>query len=170
MEITKISPDVIQVIRPIITDMSNIALEQRMNTNIGPHNEPPIVKEIKKACVHIVWDGKDFQLAVKKTEDGKLVCKACGREICQTFDKSSVEKITDAIPVINQVLFFGMLSGLKAEPIQTLISVKKALPAIAQLASELNAYVKNADQTADAIGNLGSEYKTPQLFAGITSM
>lgn len=170
MEIAKISPDVIQVIRPIITDMSNIALEQRLNTNLGPHNESPIVKEIKKKCVHIIWDGKDFQLAVKRTDDNKLVCKACGREISQTFDKTSVDAIMNAIPVVNQVLFFGMLNGLKAEPIQTLISVKQALPAVAQLASELNEYVRKSDQTADAIGNLGAEYKTPSLFSGITSM
>lgn len=170
MEITKISPDVIQAVKPIIDDMSRIDIEQRMNTSLGPHNEPIAVKEIKKSCVHIVWNGKDFQIAVKRTDDGRLVCAACGREIYNKFDKSSVDKIMDAIPVINQVMFFGMLSGMKAEPIKTLISLKRILPSVAQLAHELNEYVSRSDKSSEALDNIGAEYKTPQLFAGITSM
>jgi hypothetical protein len=169
MELTKISPDVIQVIKPIIDDMSKIDLEQRMNANLGPHNEPFAVKEIKKSCVHVIWTGRDFQIAVKRVDD-KLICTACGREICQKFDKSSVDAIMNAIPVVNQVLFFGMLHGMKAEPIQTLISLKRTLPAVAQLASELNDYVSKSDKASEALDNIGAEYNTPQLFSGITSM
>ena len=170
MELMKISPDVIQVIKPIIDDMSKIDLEQRMNANLGPQNEPIAVKEIKKSCVHIIWTGRDFQISVKKTDDGRLVCTACGREICQKFDKSSVDAIMNAIPVVNQVLFFGMLNGMKAEPIQTLISLKRTLPAVAQLAHELNEYVSRSDKASEALDNIGAEYNTPPMFSGITTM
>ena len=86
------------------------------------------------------------------------------------FDDSAVKKISDCIDVINQLLFFGMLNGLRAEPIQTLISLKTVLPGASQLLKELNDYVKRENASADAASNIGTEYAIPNQFRSITGM
>ena len=154
----KIHPDVDAVIKPIVYDMTRIDIAQRTNPIIGSNNEPDYVKEVKKQCVHIIYEDGEFRLATAKNSDGKLVCRACGRVIGTKFDKSSVDKITDCIEVLNQVLLFGMLNGLRAEPIKTIISVKKTLPSIAQLCKELNEYVTRENTAADSLNNNGTEY------------
>jgi hypothetical protein len=165
----KIHPNVDRVIKPIINDMSRIDIAQRTNPIIGAHNEPDYVKEIKKQCVHVIFEDGEYRLATQKNANGELVCSACGRVINTKFDKSAVDKITAAIEVVNQVLLFGMLNGLQAAPIETLISLKKTLPGVAQLASELNDFVKRTDASADSINNLGAEYATPDKLNSITS-
>ncbi len=154
----KIHQSVEATVKPIIYDMTRIDIAQMTNPVIGCHNEPESVKEIKKSCVHITYDGPEYRLRVEKTPDGKLVCRACGREINTKFDDSAVKTLMDAIAVVNQILLFGMLNGLKAEPIKTLISLKRTLPAAAQLMRELNEYVKRDDQNKEAELNIGAEY------------
>lgn len=166
----KIHPAVDALIKPIISEMTRIDIAQQTNPIIGSHNEPEYVKEMKKSCVHITFDGNDYRLRTEKTADGKLVCRVCGREIATKFDNSGVETLTNAIKVINQLLLFGMLNGLKAEPIATLISLKKTLPAAAQLLKELNEYVKHDEASADAERNIGLEYNTPGTFRSITNI
>lgn len=166
----KIHPSVDSIIKPIVMEMTKIDIAQQANPELNSQNEPDYVKETKKSCVHIVYDGNGYRLKVDRDNEGKLICRACGREINTKFDKSAVDKITDAISVINQLLFFGMLNGLQAEPIMTLISLKKTLPAAAKLLAELNEYVKRDESSADSERNTGIEYNTPGTFRSITNL
>lgn len=160
MTSNKIHPSVDALIKPIVHEMTKIYLTEKQNPVIGQHNEPPYIKEMKKACVHIVFEGNEFKIPHHRDENGKLICDACGREIATKFDNTAVDKITDCITVINQLLFFGMINGLKAEPINTLISLKKALPGVAQLMRELNEYIKREEATKDSERNIGAEYSS----------
>lgn len=166
----KIHPSVDAVIKPIVYEMTRIDLAQKTNPIIGTHNEPDFVKETKKQCVHIIFENGEFRLATQKNADGKLVCRACGRTIGTKFDQSAVDTLTAAIEVVNQLLLFGMLNGLRAEPIQTLISLKSTLPAAAQLLKELNDYVKRENAAADDASNIGTEYAIPNNYRSITTL
>lgn len=154
----KIHPAVGAEIKDIVTEMTRIDIAQRTNPMIGKNNEPDYVKEAKKRCVHIIFEDGEFRLAAKKNTEGKLVCRVCGRTIYTKFDETAVTRITDCIEVINQVLLFGMLNGLKAEPIATLISIKSTLPSVAQLAKELNDFVKRENASNETVSNIGTEY------------
>lgn len=165
----KIHPSVDALIKPIVYEMTKIDIAQQTNPIIGSHNEPDYIKEAKKSCVHITFDGNDYRLRTEKRGD-KLYCTVCGREINTKFDKSAVDTIMESIKVVNQLLLFGMLNGLKAEPIATLISLKRTLPSVAQILSELNEYVKIDEQSADSEKNIGIEYNTPGTFRSITNM
>lgn len=165
----KIHPSVDALIKPIIATMTKIDIAQQSNPIVDPHNEPEYIKEAKKSCVHITFDGSDYKLRAAETDDGRLVCQVCGREIATKFDKSAVDTLMEATKVINQIVFFGMLNGLKAEPLATLISLKRALPAAAKLIAELNEYVKRDESSSDAVSNIGNEYNTPS-FRSITNI
>lgn len=168
--LNKIHPSVDALIRPIVYEMSKIDIAQQTNPIIGSHNEPEYIKEMKKGCVHITYDGNEYRLRTEKNADGDLYCRVCGRKINTKFDDSAVKTLTEAIAVINQLLLFGMLNGLRAEPIATLISLKKTLPSAAQLLAELNDYVKRDESASESERNLGLEYKTPGSFRSITTM
>ena len=164
----KIHPSVDAIIKPIVYDMTKIDISQKTNPIIGKNNEPDYIKEIKKRCVHIIYDNGEYRPAVKKNENGELVCTACGRKINIKFDSTAVDTIMDAIAVVNQLVFFGLLNGLRAEPLETLISVKTQLPAAAQLLKELNQYVKNETQNNNDASNIGTEYALPSQLRSIT--
>ena len=163
----KIHPSVEALVKPIIHEMTKIDLTQQYNPMIGAHNENEFTRERKKECVHITFDGNDYKLRTEKTEDGKVVCAVCGREINTTFDNSAVETLLEANKVINQVLLFGMLNGLRAEPIAALISMKKLMPSVAQLCKELNEYVKQTENTSDSLKNIGAEYDSSFNITGL---
>lgn len=165
----KIHPSVDALIKPIISTMTKIDIAQQSNPIVGSHNEPEYIKEAKKSCVHITYDGSDYKFRAVETDDGRLVCQVCGREIATKFDKSAVDTLMEATKIINQIVFFGMLNGLKAEPLATLISLKRTLPAAAQLLAELNEYVKRDESNSDAVSNIGNEYNTPS-FRSITNI
>lgn len=165
----KIHPSVDALVKPIIATMTKIDIAQQSNPIVGSNNEPDYIKEAKKSCVHITFDGSDYKLRVAKTNDDRLVCQVCGREIATKFDKHAVDTLMEATKIINQIAFFGMLNGLKAEPLATLISLKKTLPAAAQLLSELNEYVKRDESNSDAVSNIGVEYNSPN-FRNITNI
>ena len=164
----RIHPAVDVVIKDIVSDMTRINISQQTNPMISSKNEPEIVKETKKKCVHIIYDDGEFRLAVNKNVDGDLVCTACGRKINTAFDDTAVKKITDCLEVVNQVLLFGMLNGLKAEPVSTLISLKQTLPSVAQLAKDLNEFVKKENNSHETIANIGTEYNFGGAFRPIT--
>lgn len=166
----KIHPSVDALIKPIVYEMTKIHIAQKTNPAIGSHNEPEAVRLKKRDCVHILFDGQEYRIGANKTADGRLVCEGCGREIATKFDKSGVDAITKTITVINQLTLFGLLNGLKAEPLAALIQLKKLLPEAAQLLSELNEYVKRDNSTNNAEKNIGTEYNTPNTFRSITSM
>ena len=167
---TKIHPSVDAVIKPIVYDMTRINLAQKANPIIGNNNEPDYVKETKRRCVHIIFENGEYRLATEKRADGKLYCSACGRVINTKFDDTAIQKINDCIEVINQVLLFGLLNGLRAEPIQTLISIKATLPAASQLLSNLNEFVKRDNASANSAANIGTEYAIPNQYKSITSL
>lgn len=164
-----IHPQVDAIIKPIVYEMTKIRITQKTNPLLNQNNEPDYVKEAKKQCVHIIYEDGEFRLATHKNAEGKLVCEACGRVINTKFDESAIQKITDCIEVINQAVLFGLLNNLCAEPLATLISIKKTLPACATLIKELNDFVKREDASADSISNLGAEYATPGTFNPITN-
>ena len=158
MNTLKIDPQVDAVIKPIIYEMTKIDIAQQSNPVIGTDNEPKVYKEKKKECVHITYDGNDFRLRTEMTPEGKLVCRVCGREIGTKFDRSSVDAITECLKVVNQIVVFGLVNGLRAEPLLTLLSLKRTLPAVAQLMAELNEYVKREEANTDAEKNIGYGY------------
>lgn len=165
----RIHPSVDAIVKPIIYEMTKIDIAQKTNPIVSKTNEPEFVKEMKKACVHIIYDNGEYRPAVQRTEDGnELYCRVCGRKINIKFDESAVNKITDCIEVINQILFFGILNGLRAEPIDALISIKRQLPAAAKLLSELNTYVKNENKNNEEANNIGLEYALPNNLRSIT--
>lgn len=171
--VNKVHPDVNQLIQPIVYDMTRIKLmqSQQMNRVVGKNNEPEDVKLRKRSCVHILYDGSDFQIAAKTNKEGKLVCECCGREIGTKFDDDAVKKISDALPVINQLLLFGMMNGLQRKPIENLLVLKNLIPDAAQLMSNLCEYVKNENERASTKDNVGYEYQS-DLFSNsqFTSM
>ena len=164
-----IHPEVEAVIKPIIYNMGRIYYAQQTNPILGPHNEPEEVKKWKRMCVHIIFEHDGYVLKTKKTQDGKLVCAACGRTINTKFDANAVQKIVDAIEVINQTVLFGMLNNLNARPLATLIDLKEKLPGAAQLQKELNEYVKRDNSSAENAANIGAEYAIPN-YRSITEM
>lgn len=166
----KIHPSVDAIIKPIVYEMTRIDIAQKTNPIIGSQNEPDYIKETKKKCVHIIFENGEFRLATQKNAEGKLVCRACGRVIGTKFDQSSVDTISNAIEVVNQVLLFGLLNGLRAEVIQTLISIKAVLPSVNQLLSELNDYVKRDNAAANDASNIGTEYAIPNQYRNITTL
>ena len=172
--VNKIHPDVNNLIQPIVYDMTKIKLmqsQQMRRVAGGKNNEPEEIKIRKRSCVHIVFDGSDFQIAAKTNDEGKLVCECCGREIGTKFDDDAVKKINDALPVINQLLLFGMLNGLQRKPLENLIVLKNLLPDAAQIMSQLCEYVKNENERVSTKDNIGYEYQS-DLFSGsqFTSM
>ena len=166
----KIHPSVDAIIKPIVYEMTRIDIAQKTNPIIGSQNEPDYIKETKKKCVHIIFENGEFRLATQKNAEGKLVCRACGRVIGTKFDQTSVDAISNAIEVVNQVLLFGLLNGLRAEVIQTLISIKAVLPSVNQLLSELNEYVKRDNAAANDASNIGTEYAIPNQYRNITTL
>jgi hypothetical protein len=57
-----------------------------------------------------------------------------------------------------------MINNLNPEIISVCIDMKKLLPQLAQVAAELNDYVKREETNVDTIQNIGNEYRL-----GITS-
>lgn len=165
----EINPSVDAIVKPIIFEMTKIDITQKTNPIIGKQNEPDYIKEIKKRCVHVIYDNGEYHPSVQKNEQGELYCRVCGRKINTKFDEASVHKISDCVEVINQLVFFGLLNGLRAEPIEALISIKAQLPAAAKLLSELNNFVKNVNNDNNSAGSIGAEYVIPSQLRSITS-
>lgn len=172
MSTMKIHPSVEAVINPIINDITRINLIERTNPAIGPHNEPQAHKEIKRACVHIMREnnGNGVRICLTKGQDGKMYCEGCGRVVNTRFDQTSIDKLNDALEVLNQVCVFGIVNGLRAEPLQKIITCKTLLPGIMTILAELNEFVKRDDAANDSERNIGLEYQTPGNMRGITKM
>ena len=169
----KINPAVDQVIKPIVFNMTKVYLTQKTNPMMTPDSEDKAIKELKKECIHIVYDGNsnDYRPCVNKNEKGELVCDVCGRKIWAEFNEEGIKILTDAISVINGVLFVVLLNGLKSEPIQALISQKKLLPGTITLLKSLNNYINQENKSAkDGFHNVGKAYGSASGLKGITEM
>jgi hypothetical protein len=164
----KINPNVHRILEPIIRDMTSIHMLEMSQPLIGSNNRGDQFKREKQACVHMIFNGSSPypECQLEKTADDKLRCKICGREIYSKFDGKNVEMLLDARKVVEQVMFFGMVNNMTPEIVQACIDMKKMLPDLAQVTSELNEFVKREESNNDAVGNIGEEYR----FNNITSM
>lgn len=162
----KIDPQVRQMITPIMTNMTSVHMAEKMQPVIGHTNNNDQTKRYKQECVHLIFEGNQPVCKLTKTSDGKLVCTACGREIYTKFDSSNVTMLLDARKVVEQVLFFGMVNNMKPEVVKACIFMKQMLPDLAQVAAELNEYVKREETNLDNVGNVGDEYRLPGITGG----
>lgn len=170
----RLSPAVMQVIKPILYDMSRIAVAQENNPAINPENEPAHIKKMKRSCVHIIYDAMGIpRPSLARRADGELICTTCGRVINTTFDEAACQKIMDAVEVVNQALFFGIISGLPDRAVNSLVSVKATLPDVAQIIKELGIATSRSNANAETLANLGTEYRSEystKYAGGYTSM
>lgn len=155
----KLSPSVLEVLKPIIYDMTRIDYLQRSYI-VRPKNEADWIRNAKRSCCHIILDSTGVaKLAVSKhPDDGCLYCDACKRKINTKFDKASVDKINDALEVVNQALLFGLIYGMDGQTAASLVSVKSVLPDVAQLMTEINERVQNKQNIDSTVDALGKEY------------
>ena len=165
--IEKLTPDVQRLIAPIVNRMTAVYLQESMYPVIGHQKGNDPNKQLKQECVHFIMNGSAPECALVRTADDKLKCKACGREIAINFDGTNVETLLAARKVVEQVMFFGMINKLNKDYIAACIDIKKALPVVAQLASELNDFVKRENADADTVSNLGAEYRQAQGFTAM---
>lgn len=162
-------PQVYGIIEPIIDVMTQINIAQKTNPYLNEKNEPEQVKEAKRCCVHIIREANgEPRLAAERSEDGKLVCSVCGREINTQFNKDALDAFDKFNTVINQLLLFGMFRGLAAGPVKSLIDIKRVLPSLRGRLEELINFVTNETKNSETEGNIGTEYAIPNMRA-ITS-
>ena len=164
----KVSPEVDRLIKPIIMDMTQIDIAQQQNPIITTQNEPQDIKRRKRRCVHITFNGNDFVIRAKTLDDGRLICPVCGQEIGQDFGEEAVEDYFRCLKRVNQLLFFGMLKGMMAGPIQGCIALKELLPDAAKLHKELNQFVSKEDKSNNSLENIGSEYAISNMHKNLT--
>lgn len=164
--IEAIHPNVIQLIRPIIDDMTKIYLTEQQNPNgWNPYMgvDPNGVKLAKLRCVHMIWDGNKPRPNITTYVDDKgeqhMKCAMCGREIGMKFDKTAIDTLNDARAVVEQIMFVGLMNHMEVRNLELLIQVKSILPYLSQMAANLNKFVKRDDSMQDNIGNIGKEYQ-----------
>lgn len=162
--IERINPDVQRLITPIMERMTAIHMAERNVPAIGNTNNDPYKRE-KQECVHFIFNGNQPECTLVKTQDGKLKCKVCDREIGTHFDNTAVQTLLEARKVVEQIMFFGMINNMKADCVAGCIDLKKILPELAQIIAQLNEYVKREEQNIDASNNIGEQYR----FQGITA-
>lgn len=162
----KVNVDVQRLVTPIMQRMTSIYITERTTPVIGNQNRGDQYKREKQECVHLIFNGNTPECKLEKTADGTLKCAACGREVYAKFDGSNVQKLLDSRKVVEQVLFFGMVNNMKPDVIAACIDMKKMIPDLAQIAAELNEYVKKEESTTDTINNVGDEYRFPGITSG----
>lgn len=165
----KVNPQVKALIDPIARAMTEISWAEKTYPVYGQRNETKEVIAWKKRCVHYIYEGQELALALEKNSEGKLICSACQREINIVFDESTWKTLANCIPVLNQMVIFGMVNGLDAGPLQAIINMKEQMPAIITVCKELCEFVKKENINADPANNIGSVYQGTQ-FRGITNM
>lgn len=156
----RINPNVKRLIEPIMVRMTNIYITERYTPVIGNQNRGDQFKREKQECVHIIFNGSTPEVKLDKTADGRLKCAACGREVYTKFDGSNVNALLEARKVIEQIMFFGMINDLNPDIVSACIEMKKMIPDLAQIAAELNEYVKREETNVDTVQNIGNEYRT----------
>jgi hypothetical protein len=161
------SPEVDRIIKPIIMDMTRIALIQENNPQITENNEDKNIKRMKRRCVHITWNGSGFVVRARM-KDGKLICPVCNQEIGTEFDDDAIDDYFRCLKRVNQACLFGLLNGLAAGPLQGFIFLKEMLPDAARIHKQLNIIANKENKDNNAIGNIGSEYDTGSVYNNIT--
>jgi len=158
----KATKAVLDVINPIIEGMTKIFEANKHARPIigGGQYDNERITMCKRDCVHVILDSQTgkFVLAAKKTNEGKLVCAACGKEISTEFGEDAQQTLVDAEKIINQIVIFGMMNGLHVEPLKTLISIKHVWPDIIKLSNELGEFANRSSTSSDSLGDIGKEY------------
>lgn len=166
----RVNQQVKNLIDPIARTMTEIKWSEKTYPIYGQRNETKEVAAWKTRCVHYVYEGNELTPCLSRNSEGKLVCDACGREIATDFDERAWKTLVDCIPVLNQLIVFGMANGLNAEPLQAIINMKEQMPAIAKVCKELVEFVKKENINSDPTTNLGVTYQGTQFRGGLTSM
>lgn len=166
----KVNPQVKALIDPIARTMTEIKWSEKTYPVYGQRNETKEVAAWKKRCVHYIYEGNELSLCLSKNSEGKLVCDACGREIATEFSDEAWKTLADCIPVLNQIIVFGMANGLDAAPLQAVINMKEQMTAVVTICKELVEFVKKENLNADPTSNLGVTYQGTQFRGGLTAM
>jgi hypothetical protein len=162
----KINPQVMTLIEPIIRTMTQYQQYQKVSSAYGMWNpmnsvnegQKKQIEDAKKNCVHLIRnESGDIEPTLEDMDENFFKCRLCGRLIYKKFDKSASDKINDAIPVLNMLIFFGMTMNLGPEQVSNAIFLKHELPAMAQLVDALNIFVKEEDQAITTAGNVGQD-------------
>ena len=161
----RIDPSVQRLISPIMNRMTAIHIEESQLPVIGQSQVEKYRNE-KLECVHLIFNGKEPLCMLEQTPEGELKCKVCHRKVYPKFDGSNVEAVLKARQVVEQVMWFGMINNMKPDFVQGCIDMKKMLPVIAQIAGELNEYVRREDSDKDTVANMGLEYRFPHITSG----
>lgn len=165
----RVNPQVKALIDPIARAMTEITWAEKTYPVYGQRNETKEVTAWKKRCVHYIYEGQELVLNLSKNSEGKLVCDSCQREVNTTFDETAWKTLAAAIPVLNQLVVFGMVNGLDAAPLQAIINMKEQMPAVITICKELCEFVKKENMNGDPANNIGVAYQGTQ-FRGITGM
>jgi len=164
----QVSPEVDRIIKPIIMDMTQIDIAQQQNPLINKNNEPNEIKRLKRRCVHITFNGSDFVIRARTQEDGRLVCPVCGQEIGTEFNDDAIDDYFRCLKRVNQACLFGLLKGLGPGPLMGFITLKEMLPDAAKIHKELNIMASKENKDNNALGNIGAEYATSNMWANLT--
>jgi hypothetical protein len=93
-------------------------------------------------------------------------CRICGREIYKKFDKTAVERLKDAIPVLNMLAFFSMPLNITSEHMSKIIFMKQTMSDMIQLVDILNNFVKEEDSAIANTVNIGEASKNATFRIG----
>lgn len=172
----KINPQVMALVNPIIETMTQYDMFKKSNAAFGmwdPKNslndfEKKRFDEAKKNCVHLIRDVQSGQLVptLEEVDENKFRCRLCEREIYKKFDQSAVDKLTDAIAVLNMLAFFGMTLNITAEHMSKIIFLKQQIPDAIQLVGILNKFVKEEDNAISSGANIGEASRNAEFRPG----
>lgn len=162
----RINVDVKRLITPIMSRMTAVMIEESQRPELGQVNGQDKYRLQKLECVHIVFNGNNPDCKLYQTPEGELKCSVCGRKIYAKFDGSNVDILLNARQCIEQVMWFGMINNMKPDLLNGCIEMKKSLPALIQVASELNDFVRRKQNDSDTVSNIGAEYRFPNITSG----
>lgn len=172
----KINPAVMTLVNPIIEAMTQYDMYQKSNPAFGmwdPKNslndfEKNRFETVKKRCVHLIRDIQSGQLVptLEEVDDTKFRCRLCGREIYKKFDKSATDILTNAIAVLNMLVFFGMTLNITPEHMSKIIFLKETIPDASQLVDILNKFVKEEDSAISSGANIGEASRNAEFRTG----
>lgn len=172
----KINPQVMALINPIIDTMTEFEMYEKSTPAFGMWDpkssvNDPMKKKFdtaKKQCVHLIRDTQTGELipTLEEVDEFKFRCRVCGREVYKKFDQSAVEKLQDAIPVLNQLAFFGMSLNITPEHMSKIIFLKETMNDAIQLMGILNKFVKEEENANSSTVNIGEASRNAEFRVG----
>lgn len=164
----KINPGVLKLIEPIVKPLTEFARYKDYNPQYSMWNPNNSMSEAqkkniemkKKECVHLIkGDSGEIEGAIEDYDENFFKCKICDRLIYKKFDDTAIQKLQDAIPVLNQLVFFGMPLNLGPEQLSKIIFIKQNLYDVIQLEKGLISFVKNEDNALSHSNTFGDDNK-----------